>query len=163
MRIENKMYQQIKKLQLLPRSIQPWLISKVLGQFVPLINTAGAKFEKLTREEVVVSIKNRRKVQNHIKGIHACATAVIAETATGFVTNMNCPDDKLILLKDMCIKYITIATGDLQATAICTHKMAEQIVNNERGNFIVPVTIVDSTRTQPVDANMTWAWIPKKK
>ncbi|MBN3859473.1 MAG: DUF4442 domain-containing protein [Neisseriaceae bacterium] len=163
MRIENNMYKQTKKLQSIPSSIQPWVMSKILSRFVPFINTAGAQFQKLTREEVVVSIKNRRKVQNHIKGVHACATALIAETATGFVTNMNCPDNKLILLKDMHIQYTKVATGNLTAVARCTEKMAEKITHDERGNFIVPVTITDEAGIEPVEVEMTWAWLPKKK
>ncbi|QRN41360.1 MAG: DUF4442 domain-containing protein [Neisseriaceae bacterium] len=161
MRIENTIYKQTKKLKSLPSSIRLWLMSKVLGRFVPFINTAGAQFKKLTREEVIVSINNRKKVQNHIKGIHACATALIAETATGFVTSLNCPDDKIILLKEMHIRYTKIATGNLTATAFCNEQMAQQLADDERGYFVVPVKITDEANIEPVEIQMTWAWLPK--
>ena len=43
----------------------------------------------------MASIAHRRKVQNHIGGVHATATALLAETATGMVVGMNLPDEKL--------------------------------------------------------------------
>lgn len=163
MRITNKMYKQTLKLQSVPEFMRTFVTSKIMGKTVPLVNTTGTRFEKITREEVIVSIKNKHKIQNHIKGVHACAMALIAETSTGFVTNMNCPDDKLILLKTMQINYLKIAKGNMKSVATLTDEMAEAIATKERGNFIVPVKITDETGESPVEAIMTWAWIPKKR
>ena len=35
------------------------------------------------------------QVQNHIKGVHACAMALLAESATGAVFGMNVPDSAI--------------------------------------------------------------------
>ncbi|MFH4416030.1 MAG: DUF4442 domain-containing protein [Neisseriaceae bacterium] len=137
------------------------LTSAAVEQLIPFTKTAGAKCEKLTPEEVVVFIENRREVQNHIAGIHACATALAAETATGLVTNFNCPDDKLILLKELRVKYTKIATGGVRATAVFTKEMSSLIASEPRGSFLVPVTVRDEAGIEPVKVEATWAWIPK--
>ena len=33
--------------------------------------------------QVVMTLRNRTRVQNHIKGVHACGMALLAESATG--------------------------------------------------------------------------------
>ena len=99
MRIESELYTKVKRIEsLLPELMKENVRSYLMGRLVPFINTAGIRFKKLTREEVVVLVRNHKRVHNHIHGVHACVTAGIAETASGFVTMMNCPKDKLILL-----------------------------------------------------------------
>lgn len=163
MRIENRMYREIEKLNRVPESLRTRATTWLLGRFVPFTRTSGLVFEKVSREEVIVSIQNRRKVQNHIQGVHACAMALLAETSSGFVTNMNTPDDKLILLKSMHVDYEKRAVGNMRAVARCSEEMAQIIFNEERGNFAVPVTVYDESGEPPVNVEMVWAWVPKKK
>lgn len=60
------------------------------------------------------------RVQNHIKGVHACGMALLAESATGAAFGMNLPDEALPLLKSMSIDYVRVAKGDLRAIATLT-------------------------------------------
>lgn len=76
---------------------------------------------------------------------------------------MNCPKDKLILLKEMHIKYIKVANGDLTATATLDDTMANTIIQETKGHFMVPVRVVDQKGIEPVQVEMIWAWIPRKK
>ncbi len=98
MRIENKMYRSLGRLNKLPASWREAVQTRLMGRFVPLLGTAGLRFEHISREQVRVSVRNRRAVQNHIGGVHACAMALLAETATGFATQMNTPDEKSAIL-----------------------------------------------------------------
>jgi hypothetical protein len=164
MRIESELYTKVKRIEsLLPELMKESVRSYLMGRLVPFINTAGIRFKKLAREEVVVQVRNRKHVQNHIHGVHACVTAAIAETASGFVTMMNCPKDKLILLKEMHIQYIKVANGDLTATATLSDVMANAIIQDTKGYFTVPVRVVDQKGIEPVQVEMIWAWIPRKK
>ena len=164
MRIESELYTKVKRIEsLLPELMKENVRSYLMGRLVPFINTAGIRFKKLTREEVVVLVRNHKRVHNHIHGVHACVTAGIAETASGFVTMMNCPKDKLILLKEMHIKYIKVANGDLTATATLDDTMANNIIQETKGHFMVPVRVVDQKGIEPVQVEMIWAWIPRKK
>jgi len=102
-------------------------------------------------------------VQNHIKGIHAAAMALLAETATGFVVGMNLPDSKLPLLKSMKIDYVRRSTGDMRAVAELTPQQIQSIVNDDKGEVVVKVMVTDAANVQPVECEMTWAWVPKKR
>lgn len=162
MRIKNHMYHQVQKINRLPQSLVPSLTTFVMGRFVPFINTSGLQFETLTREEVRVSIRNKRKVQNHIRGVHACVMALLAETASGFVFGMNTPDDKLMLLKSMHIDYTKRSVGNMYAIATLDENNAQQIQQEERGNMLVPVHVYDESGEEPIEVQMVWAWVLKK-
>jgi acyl-coenzyme A thioesterase PaaI-like protein len=104
----------------LPANIRATVISKIFGKVVPYVGTSGLLYEEITPERVVVSIKNQRKVQNHINNVHAAAMALLAETATGFVVGMNLPDDKLPLIKSLKVSYYKRTQGDMRAVATLT-------------------------------------------
>ena len=66
---------------------------------VKLAGTAGLRVETLTERKVEVFLQNRRRIRNHIGGLHACSMALAAESATGMVVGMNVPDTHLPLSK----------------------------------------------------------------
>jgi hypothetical protein len=41
--------------------------------------------------------------------------------------------------------------------------MIEQFKTEDKGDILVPVSITDSVGTEVIQAEMLWAWIPKKK
>jgi acyl-coenzyme A thioesterase PaaI-like protein len=135
----NQMSRMVGKLSALPAGMQQWAQTFLLGKVVPFLGTAGMQFEQVTPQRVVVSVANKRKVQNHIKGIHAAAMALLAETATGFVVGMNLPDDKLPLLKSMKINYVRRSSGDMRAVAELTPQQVQSILNDEKGEVTVSV------------------------
>lgn len=158
----NQLARTVAKLQGLP-VIGAWATSVVLGRVVPYVGTSGLRYEVLSPERVVVRIRNQRKVQNHIKGVHAAAMALLAETATGFCVGMNLPDDKLPLIKTMKIDYVRRSQGDMVADARLRPEQIQQILSQDKGEVTVPVTITDESGEQPIQAEMVWAWVPKKK
>ena len=137
--------------------------SKFLGNVVPFTGTSSLNFEKIEPEEVIISLKNNRSVQNHIKQVHACAMALVIETATGFVVGMNVPDDKILLIKELNLKYIKRSSGKVKATATLTQDQIEEIRKEPRGDISVPVTLTDEESKEPVKAEAIWAWREKKK
>ncbi len=159
----NAMQRQLAKLASLPQAWQPFVASYMLGKVVPMVGVAGLRFESLTPERVVVSVRNRRRVQNHIKGVHAAAMALLAETATGFCVGMNLPDDKLPLIKSMHVDYQRRAQGDMKAEASLTPEQIQQILTQDKGEVTVAVNITDSSGQSPIAAQMVWAWVPKVK
>ena len=158
----NQLTRTVAKLQGLPL-IGAWATSWALGRVVPFVGTAGLRYEVITPQRVVVRIRNQRKVQNHIQGVHAAAMALLAETATGFCVGMNLPDDKLPLIKTMKIDYVRRSQGDMVATAQLRPEQIQQILTQDKGEVTVPVTITDASGQQPIHAEMVWAWVPKKR
>lgn len=159
----NQLSRNVAQFKRLPGSLQPWLTSLLLGKVVPLVGTAGLRFDEIGHARVVVSIRNRRKVQNHIKGVHAAGMALLAETATGFCVGMNVPDDKLPLIKSMKVDYLKRAVGDMKAVAQLRPEQIQQILTQDKGEVTVPVTITDESGQEPIQAEMIWAWVPKKR
>lgn len=162
MRTDNRMTRLIRQVHRLPEAWRPPLQTALMGRMVPFLKTAGLRFERLSQEEVAVGIRNRRAVHNHIGGVHACAMALLAETATGFVTAMNTPDDKLILLKSMHIDYNRRAQGAMRAVATLDEAAAARIRTEERGNFSIPCRVYDDSGEEPVTVDMVWAWLPRQ-
>lgn len=159
----NRLSKTVAKFDGLPEGLRTAAVSFVLGNVVPYIGTSKLKFEELTPERVVVSIQNRRKVQNHIKNVHAAAMALLAETATGFCVSMNLSDDKLPLIKTLKVDYLKRTQGDMRAVAQLRPDQIQLIQSQDKGELTVPVTITDETGGEPITAEMVWAWVPKKR
>lgn len=146
----------------LPSGWQARVLSLVFGRIVPFVGTAGLRFEQVSGERLVVTLRNRRKVQNHIHGVHAAAMALLAETASGFVVAMNMPDAQLMLLKSMQMDYLQRAQGDLRAEAVLSREQIAEILAQDKGEVWVDVKVTDASGAEPVVCALCWAWIPKK-
>jgi acyl-coenzyme A thioesterase PaaI-like protein len=159
----NQLSRSVAKLQSFPAFMRVWATSFALGKVVPLVGTAGLRFEEIGAERVVVTLRNQRKVQNHIKGVHAAGMALLAETATGFCVGMNLPDDKLPLIKTLKVNYLKRAQGDMTAVAQLRPEQIRQILTQDKGEVTVPVSITDESGHEPIQCEMTWAWVPKQR
>ena len=146
-----------------PPALRRLVLSRLFARIVPFLGTAGLVFEEVTGEKVVVSARNRRKIQNHIKGVHATAMALLAETASGFVVGMNMPDDKLMLLKSLHVDYLKRSQGDMKATATLTPEQIALFYSEEKGEVDVSVIVTDESGEAPIRCQMLWAWVPKKR
>ena len=138
-------------------------MSKAIGGFVKYSGYSGVRYEKMTSEEVIVSLPNKDEVQNHIGQLHATAMILLAETATGMVVGMNVPDDRIMLVKSLNVDFVWRSTGAMQAKANLSKEQIDYILSTEKGEFIVPVLVTDETGAEPIKVEALWAWIPKKK
>jgi len=163
MEYNNRLNRNLKKLEAVPSFLRAYLRNRTIGKAVPFVGTAGLDFEKMTCEEVVLNIPNKKKVQNHIAQIHAAASVLLAETASGMVLGMNIPDDKLPLMKNLGAKFIKRSKGTQKAIATLTAEQIQFIRETEKGEVNVAVKLMDSTGEEVVLTEMIWAWIPKKK
>ncbi|MBL4797468.1 MAG: DUF4442 domain-containing protein [Oleispira sp.] len=160
---QNRLTTVVNTFQKLPEFIRTFALSKALGRVIKYAGTSGLRFEKLTPNECIVVIPNRKKVQNHIGSVHAAAMGLLAETATGFMTGLTVPDNRIIVIKSMNLVYLKQATGDMTAVATFTDEQVEFIKNNEKADIDVPVVITDAKGVETVKATMVWAWAPKRK
>lgn len=159
----NKMNRTVSKLNLLPGPLRQQALSAVLGRIVPFVGTAGVIIEEMSDERVVARLKNRRRVQNHIRGLHAAAMTLLAETASGFVVGMNLPDDKLPLMKSLQVDFKKRNKGWLRVTATLTAEQKQQLFDEAKGEVSVPLKIADQSGQESIQCQMIWAWVPKKR
>ena len=116
----NRLSKLVKATSKLPKGIRSTLWSKAFGRVVPMVGSANIRYLEVSHSKVMVKIENHRAMQNHIGQVHACAMALIAETATGFVTGMNVPDSCIVLIKSLKIDFKRPSKGAMIATATLT-------------------------------------------
>jgi acyl-coenzyme A thioesterase PaaI-like protein len=160
---QSRMQRTVTTLNRLPGFLRRRAMSMVIGKTVPFVGTSRLYIEELTGERVVVSIANRRRVQNHIRGVHAAAMTLLAETASGFVVGMNLPDDKLPLIKSLKVDFKKRTKGAMRVVATLTPEQREKIKTTERGELLVETHVTDESGEEPIQCEMLWAWVPRKK
>lgn len=138
-------------------------MSFVFGRIIKFAGTAKIRIDMLEFKGSKLTLKNRRRVQNHIGSVHAAATGLLGESATGFLIGLHIPDDKIPLLKSMHVDYVKRSQGDLVAMAVVTDQQISDMRNTVKGEVTVKVVITDEKGNEPVNCEYVWAWIPKKK
>lgn len=146
-----------------PVWLSAWLMTKVFRFKVKLAGTTGIEILHTDGKTVTFRQKNYRKAQNHIGSVHAAATALLAESCTGFIVGINLPGDKLPLIKCMDLQYVKRATGDMTAVATLTDEQIELMQTSDKGEINVAVKVTDVTGIEPVICEMIWAWVNKNK
>ena len=159
----NRLSKLVKATSKFPQGIRSTLWSKAFGRIVPMVGTANIRYLAVDQHHVVVRIENQRNMQNHIKGVHAAAMALLAETATGFLTGLHVPDNRILLIKSLHVDYLKVAQGGLTATATLSADQQKFIADNEKGELLIPVTVIDDSGNEPIQCHMLWAWLPKRK
>ena len=134
----------LRKLDRLPKTLRQPALSLLLGRLVPFVGTAKLSIEEVSQERVVISIHNRRRVRNHLRGIHAA-------------------DDKIPVIKTLKIDYVKRAQGDLRAVAELGPEQVARIISEEKGEVRVPVSVTDESGRSPIECDAVWAWVPKKR
>lgn len=160
---DSQLARRLNQLERFPAFLRPWLRDRVLGRAVPLVGTARLHFERIDADGVVISIANRRSVQNHIGGVHAAAMALLAETATGFCLGWHLPDDRLPLIKSLQVEFQRRTQGDLRAQASLTAEQVARVRRETKGELVVPVEVRDASGEPPIRCTMLWAWVPRNR
>jgi acyl-coenzyme A thioesterase PaaI-like protein len=158
----NRMARTISRFDSLPGPLRRRAISFLMGRMVPYVGTSALLIDEMTPDRIAVSLRNVRKVQNHIKGVHAAAMALLAETASGFVTAMNLPDDKLPLIKSLKVQYKKRTQGAMKAVAVLSAEQRKRLMTEERGDITVETHVTDESGAEPITCEMVWAWVPKR-
>ena len=155
----NRLERQLERLNEVPAFARPWFRSVVLGRAVPFTGTAKLRYEEMSASSVQIFVANNHKVRNHIGGVHAVASTLAAETATGMVMGMNVRDDCIPVVKDMRVQFKKRGQGAMCAVATLTGEQRELIRSTTKGEVTVAVTVTDESGNQPIECEFVWAWI----
>ena len=159
----NRLTKLVKATSRLPQGMRTALLSKTFGRVVPMVGSAKIRYQEVSASKVVVSMVNHKAMQNHIGQIHACAMALLAETATGFVTAMNVPDSAVVLIKSLKVDFKRPTKGAMTAVATLTLEQQELMQSSEKGETLVQVIVTDESGEAPIQCEMLWAWIAKNQ
>jgi Asp-tRNA(Asn)/Glu-tRNA(Gln) amidotransferase C subunit len=159
----NRLQRQLARVNEAPAFMRTWVRSLALGRAVPFTGTAKLRYEEMSPERVQIFVANIHKVQNHISGVHAVATTLAAETATGMVMGLNVRDDCIPVVKDMRVQFKKRGQGAMRAVATLTPEQRALIQSTDKGEVTVPVVITDESGGHPIECEFIWAWIPSQR
>lgn len=95
-----------------------WFYSRLICWRAPYFGSISPRIERLESGRCVVSLRQRRRVQNHIGTVHAIALCNMAELAGGLATDATIPANMRWIPKGMSVRYLKKAAGRLTATAL---------------------------------------------
>lgn len=134
-----------------------WLFSVAIGWMAPYTGTIGARVDELEAGYAKVLLKDRKKVRNHLRCVHAIALINLGEVTTGLATMSGMPADARGILKGLSIEYHKKARGLL--TAECRTQIPQ---TSERTVYEVEGKIFDTSGDCVATVNAHWLIGPMK-
>ncbi|HEX8392834.1 MAG TPA: hotdog fold domain-containing protein [Longimicrobium sp.] len=133
------------------------MFSWMLGRLVPYSGSIGARVEEMRPGYARVTLRDRRRVRNHLRSVHAIAMMNLAELATGLALNYGMRPDTRSILKGLSIEYTKKARGTLTAEAT-----APVLESNEEREIEVTTSIRDTAGDVVATAVAKWLVGPRK-
>ena len=135
------------------------LFSLLLGWMVPYSGSIGPLVETLESGKVEVSLRDRRKVRNHLKSIHAIALVNLGEIATGLAVISSLPDNMRGIVLGLEADYLKKARGKLVAKA--EFEIPQSVEDNT--SFEVRAEIIDEAGEVVAVVRANWLLGYKKQ
>jgi len=133
------------------------LFSFLLGRLVPYTGTMGARVEELRPGYARATLRDRRRVRNHLRSVHAVALLNLAELATGLSLNYALPADARSILKGLSMEYHKKARGTLTAEAT-----APVLPGNGERDLEIETAIRDEAGDVVATARAHWLVGPRR-
>lgn len=135
-----------------------WLFARAVCRRAPYFGTIRPFFIELAPAVCRVGMRKRRRVENHIRTVHALAMGNLCELAAGMVTEVSIPPSMRWIPRGMTIEYLRKAESAVTATA----RLAKTDWTGGPESVGVPVSVQDASGTEVVRAVITMYVTPKK-
>ncbi len=135
-----------------------WLVTKMICLKAPYFNSIKPIFKQVQAGQVVVSFKKRRRVQNHLKTVHAIAMCNAAELAGGVCLDVSLSANMRWIPVGMTVQYLKLAKTDLRA--VCKIDDYQWVDDQD---VIMPVSVFDEAGEEVFHADITMRISAKTK
>ncbi len=136
-----------------------WLFSMALGWIAPYSSTISARVEAIKPGYARVSLKDRRRLRNHLHSIHAIALVNLGEIATGLAVLSTISANLRGIVLDIQAEYVKKARGKI--TAIAEFQLPEPFTENTPCQ--VEAKLCDQTGETVTIVRATWLIGSKEK
>ncbi len=135
----------------------PYIFSRMIGFIAPYSGSISATVLQLEPGFGRVSLRDCRKVRNHLNSVHAIALVNLAEMVTGLTLMFSLPDNTRGILTGIQMQYLKKARGPLTATCCC-----EVPQSNESLELQVAGEVCNEQGEVVATAMATWLIGPEK-
>ncbi len=139
-----------------------WVLNTIAGRVIPFNRPHGFNIEAIGEDFVRTGSGYRKSNFNHIRGIHACAIATIAEFSAGFLLMIKLdPARYRLIMSNMEVEYIYQAKENIFSESRCSNERlnTEVIValkNQELVTVRMESRIFDASGNDIALAHTTW-------
>jgi acyl-coenzyme A thioesterase PaaI-like protein len=126
-----------------------WLFSKAVGRVAPYSGTIGARVESLEPGRAVLTLRDRKRVRNHLRSVHAIALANLGELSSGLAAVAAMPKGVRGIPVRITIDYHHKARGILTAIGVAdfppidgpTRVQIRSEIRDEQGHDVATVNV----------------------
>src|SRR5438552_191558 len=125
----------------------------MIGQMAPYNGSMGARVELLEPGHARWSLRDRRRVRNHLRSIHAVALVNLTEVTSGTAMLSALPPGTRGIVTGLSIEYLKKARGRVTAECRC-HVPA--LAPNAATQYEVQADVHDEAGDVVARARVTW-------
>jgi uncharacterized protein (TIGR00369 family) len=133
------------------------IFSRLASEAAPYTATIRARVEDLRRGHAEVSMRDRYRVRNHLRSVHAVALVNLAELTGNLALAYSLPDDARFIVAGLSIDYIKKARGTIRG--VCDCPVPE---SSERKEYEVLVSLQNEAGEEVARATLRSLVGPKK-
>jgi acyl-coenzyme A thioesterase PaaI-like protein len=132
-----------------------WLFGRLLGFAIPYTGTVRPLIQEIRPGYARVALRDRRRVRNHLRSIHAIALANVGEFTGGIAMTATLPPDVRSILLKLDVEFLKKARGTVIAECHCVVPQVTGSVDHQ-----VQTIIRDNAGDDVTRVTATWRLSP---